>query len=1157
MSKKIQKLISVTASIATIATMSGIGMLAPMMANAVIDNIAEGALIKTAASPDVYIAKYLGAKAFKRLILSPSVFNSYGHLSWSNVKTVSQATMDQFTISTLVRAVGDPKVYNLAPVANSDNGGKHWVNMTAEQFTACNSSNALFDWDSVYQINTVDRDSYTASNDDTTCTLSTEGSGITPGTTLQVTLSPNTQPSTTIVDGSAANPLASFNLTAPSNGAVKVTTFKVKRIGVSADATLTNVYLYDGNTRITDNASVSSNIVSWNNSTGIFTIPAGTTKTITVKSDIDGTAGETIGVSMFESSYIVTDGATVTGSFPINGNFHTIASGTLGGVSFGTVTPSSDGTPSPQTEFNLWQSTVTISTRSVYLKYITFRQIGSVNTADLANFKLLVDGVQVGSTVAAMDANGYVAFDITSSPKTLQTGAREFKVLVDIVGGSTRTTSLSLRYAADVIFTDSEYASTILVQAASTTFSAQSSTAQTIAAGSLTISKATTSPSGNVTNGGSSATIAKFDLKALGEPIKIESLDIAIYTSSATANTDAVTWRNGALFADGIQVGSTQSISSDNDVTAQYTRFSLGSSLVVTPGTDRVLEIRMDIYDNDGTNQVVADWQVRGDVLASAVSNAQRTVSGTYFVSPATIKSGNVLTVKEGTITIVKYTGYTSQTAVPPKTAFKLGEWRLTSGTTEPVNLTSISPDFEDAENSILGVADLSNCYYTYADKTTSLKSTLTSSTSESFSVSYTLQPGATIPIALYCTTNTTISGTTGIRTAVGGTAANSGATANASEVLGQTITWGSGSFTTAATETPLDQLAYGGQTIEAANFDLTAASDTYTVNQIAIKFRNVTQAAVVNSVLLYDGATLLNPGGSVVDGSGISTTTGLSWQIPSNTTKTLTVKLGLNTIGTGATNAALNASTTLDTLYIYDSNGTPTYESTDREGNAVVVYKSYPTLALTSSSGKTITNNVSGEVAKFTVTPSAGGSVSLKQIGFDVAWTDAGPTVDTLELDYWLLYEGATDITAAATIKDDGTTGDATGNSGITEADTTKGLIVAFPTEKTVTTATEFTLKATPRLFDKGTTSSDSVTLTLTKDTTNLERTKLYANYPASTYWGLDDSNTGDASTFYYFIWSDRSVIPHVSTSGSVSADWFNGFLVKSLPLPSITLTP
>lgn len=115
--------------------------------------IPEGALIRAKGGIDIYIVKYVGSKKFKRLILSPLVFNNYGHLKWEDViDIIEQSVVDSFTTSELVRAVGDEKVYKLYPVG--DTGEKRWIK-TGEAFTRMS-----FDWDAIYEINQFDRDSY-------------------------------------------------------------------------------------------------------------------------------------------------------------------------------------------------------------------------------------------------------------------------------------------------------------------------------------------------------------------------------------------------------------------------------------------------------------------------------------------------------------------------------------------------------------------------------------------------------------------------------------------------------------------------------------------------------------------------------------------------------------------------------------------------------------------------------------------------------------------------------------------------------------------------------------------------------------------------------------------------------------------------------------
>jgi hypothetical protein len=107
--------------------------------------IKDGGMIRLHGGIDVYIIKYKNCKQFKRLILSPSVFKSYGHLKWSDIVNVDGATFDTFATSDYVSVSGDNKVWKLEP--DGDNGSKTRVS-------------SGYDPDSVYEINGTDRDSY-------------------------------------------------------------------------------------------------------------------------------------------------------------------------------------------------------------------------------------------------------------------------------------------------------------------------------------------------------------------------------------------------------------------------------------------------------------------------------------------------------------------------------------------------------------------------------------------------------------------------------------------------------------------------------------------------------------------------------------------------------------------------------------------------------------------------------------------------------------------------------------------------------------------------------------------------------------------------------------------------------------------------------------
>jgi len=127
-------------------------------------DISDGSLIRAVGDIDVYIVKYVGTKKFKRLILSPHVFESYAHFDkngngnkWDDVLNVEQSLIDTFEASDLIKAAGDERVYKLYP--SGDNGQKRWVK-TRSVFALLG-----YDSDAIYEINQTDRDAYLAGAD--------------------------------------------------------------------------------------------------------------------------------------------------------------------------------------------------------------------------------------------------------------------------------------------------------------------------------------------------------------------------------------------------------------------------------------------------------------------------------------------------------------------------------------------------------------------------------------------------------------------------------------------------------------------------------------------------------------------------------------------------------------------------------------------------------------------------------------------------------------------------------------------------------------------------------------------------------------------------------------------------------------------------------
>ena len=959
-------------------------------------------------------------------------------------------------------------------------------------------------------------------------TDTSSGSGGNPsaGSGVTVALSSTTAPSSSVILGQANANLATFNFTASNDGDVKVTTVTLKRLGISADADLSAVYLYDGATRLTDSASVSSGNITFVNASGIFTVAKGTTKAITVKANMycNGTqgactnSGNTVGVALNAASDVTTDGAVVSGTFPMNGNLMSGANATLATVDFGASTlPASDGAPSPQDEYVMWQNNITIGNRAVNFYSLTFREIGNITFSDLANFKLYIDGIQVGATVAALDTNGYVTFDLGATPKKLETGARQFKLVGDIKGGSTRTFSFSVRQASDITVADVDYGANVLAKSNGGTFNTTNTTtaSQQVAGGSMSFIKATDSPSGNVIMGASGVTLAKYTLRATGEAIKIEKLK-ASFVSGHTALTSL---RNGKIMANGVQIGSTASLKSTVS-SATFTEYTV--NYTVPTGSDVTLALVADIYDDDGTNNAATTTILGRMEDMNNESNAQGQSSLSLLDTPdGADVDGNQMTITTGSLTLAKTSSYGDQTVVAPQTNYKLGSYVLTGNSSEAVNLNTFTVGVNIANN--MTTAKIRNMYVKYTVGSTS--STVTPKTTVSGTNSYTVNTSiaknANMTIEVYGDIDTVSSPASASTTLlVTGITADSSQTVYSNSnvaVAGQRIATGAGSLATAVdASSPVTAVVVGSTASrDAATFKFTATNEKFTLTELTAT-TTATGATVITSAMLYDGTTLL--GTTPVSGQTM-TFTGLSAVIDANTSKVFKVVYQLGTIGTGAGTSGSNVQTTMTGYKANNSSGvekTQANELTtfaDRMGNSIYVYKAIPTVTNVALGSATLYAG-SNSIAKFSITADTN-AVNWKKIEFYVA-----PDGVTSVSNFKLYDDTNTEVPGSFS----STTVTVAGDNAFTA---TNEQAVGGGSSKTYTLKADIT----------GVGDGDSISTRIKQD---------YNTFATPTTYTLATS-TGAS-----FVWSDVSAVGHDTTTG----DWNGDYLIKFLPTDSQGLT-
>ncbi len=1051
-------------------------------------------LVKITTDPKVYAVEPGGA--LKHITSETDASNLWGSMWNKRVVDVPDAFFVNYTQTGASKPEGQYPAGTLVKKADSPDvfyfDGTNYRKITSESAFIANR----FNWNNI--VTAPDSMTITAGGSEITgaesqLTDTSSGAGGTAGagTGVTVALSGSTAPSGTIIAGQAIANLASFNFTASNDGDVKITGLTFKRTGVSADDTLSAVYLYDGVTRVSDSASVSSGAINFVNTAGIITVPKGTTKTLTVKSNIKtGTSGQTVGVSLNAATDVTTNGAVVSGSFPASGNQMSIAQATLAGFDFASATklPGDVNPVQVQNDYTMFQENVTVGTRAVDLKSIAFRMIGSVSKTDLQNFRLYVDGVQVGSAVSSLDDNSYVTFDLTSAPKRMETGSRVIKMVGDIKNGSSRNFKFSLRQAADVMVVDTEYNANVLATVDSGTFTAQETGVQTIGTGTMTVTKTSDSPSGNVLQGGSGVTLAKYTMEATGEAIKIDTLR-AYFTTGNGALTQL---RNGKLKANGVQIGSTASLRDDFGSPA-YTEYTV--NYTVTPGTPVTLEIIADIYDDDGNNDATSTNVITA-YLDAQTGNAQGQSSlQTVNVPDTTDVPGNQLTITTGSVTLSKTATYGDQTVVVPQTtAYKLASFSLAGNSSEDVNINTVSVDFV-ASGTFDGSDDLYDVYIMYGTEKQTTKTSVTD-TGNSWSLTKTLAKNGNVTIEVWGKIRSTVTAgdSNYAKMTVNGTTASSGQTANGGPENGQLLTAGSASISEAkdASSEVSKIVVAGTANQQVAAYKFNAVNDAQTITEVNVDFADAT--TLVN-VKLMDGDTEIQskPGSTNV------TFAGLNILIPANTSKVLKVVAQIGSVGSGSGTSGADITATLD-YYKHRpaSTGNEATRDVNVAGNALYVYNSKPTITNVALSS-TVLAEGNNTIAKFTIAADTN-AVYWNRIRFTVSPT--GCTVSNYKL-----YDGSGEVLGTAT---------------------TSGSDVIFvPTdEQSITGGGEktYTLKADVTGVGTG----DSVSTYIANPSSHASSVA-YASVPATAT----------------FVWSDGSALGH----STLTADWINDNLVKNLP--------
>lgn len=937
--------------------------------------------------------------------------------------------------------------------------------------------------------------------------------------------------------GSIYNPILKVKLSAGAS-AVTVTGIKAVRGGFIANTNVTGVSVWDesGNRYGNILSSLTSDgEASFSFGNSPITIAAGQSKTITIAANLaSGSYSGTINFSLVNASSVTATGGAVMGTFPVTGPILNVVDGstslgdvrmddraTVGVSSTTAVTSGYEGNVEVGYmereiyKFYLHQNN---SKEAVKLERVRLYVGGTIqDDKDLKNFKLVSPE---GNVIATADRayDRYVTFNLTT-PYMIDKGlSKDFVVKADITDGSGRYFYVTLQDDYDVVVRGvTTGAGVLAVDSAGASLT--SSDVQNdsngwfkIKQGVATVSKASSSPSGNVAPGSQNVVLARFDVKAGGEALEIRKAGMQV-NYAGVALTGTIILRNAntgetylSIAADTTGIVTTTAVTANTLLTYQQ---NLSSYINLAAGETKTLEIVGTVSQSATSTSNYTAYM--GQFYTKRLS------TNDYTTLAASAVQANTLTVKDVTVNVTKNASFPDTTRSQGATAVKVGS----------VNMQAVGDDVRINTISLAITTSSNYQNVKLMDGSTQLGNTIgtPSASGNSFTLNnYVIARDTTKTIDVYAdvlSTATTTSVVTVSASGVSGVGVASGKSLESVPALAvdlQSISISTPSVTiSSAGDMPTSKIVIAGQTgVEFHKIKFEAQNEALSLKKITLAISSAsttvwttsTLASNYGTVYLYDGSTLLGSG-TFNSTNGTVQISGLNLALPQDQEKVLTVKVDVSipTAITPTSVAALKLySTSTDDLEIYSSQGLLSTASISVTSNALSNYMLFhaaaPSVANAMSNGlKTPSTNQ--EVSKFTITntaPAGGRTLTLDQLA--IVATMSGYSSTSTVTTFKLYDENGTEI-ASSTTNLTATTSSAT----LTFASSSSNWVVqsiAAGSSKT------FTLKADTTNIRSGVTSGSSVYLS-----TKVDGSKGYLSTDTS---GVDERFWNDGGVTYQY---------------------------------------
>ncbi len=985
----------------------------------------------------------------------------------------------------------------------------------------------------------------------------TPGTTPVPGTNLSLMVASDNPMSATVPKGASAVSVLKFNVM--GNGVLNGLTFK--RTGIGANSDVSNVYLYEGATRLTSGRSINSTT----NEVSFINLALSVSGTRTLWLAIDVASAATAGNEhTFQLS--ASDG-TPSISGTLMGNVMKIGGQTSGVATTTIVASALSSSTVGASNVQVAEFKITVSgAEDINVESIAMTQGGSISNANLSSFVLKQNDVTV-ATAASIGAKDLVTL-VLASPLKIEKGQNKtFKLYANVAGTARSGDQIKMYFDAssDIKAKGLTYGFNIMNDISNLDSSSEAQTVE-LKGGDVTITF--NGPiSGDVAVNATDVELFNFTI-ATKNSIEIRNWRVDASTTNLISGegfNDLKIWdtSNNSVVTSAVDISG--NVTSTNQVFTDV--------FTMAAGTSKTFKITADIDpQNDNGDTITVKLAAFGASDIKNLDNNQFVATGA--IVPSTNISGNQHTVQTPALEVQLSSDPSSQTLVQGSANKNLVGISLRA-TADTVKVSSIKIKASSTTGTLTSGEVTNLKLYdgdTQIGDTKSLDSSDLTATFNGLNLSIAKGETKTLVVKGSISNDMTdtdvfvvkISDITTDVSAVdsnGNTVTPSGTNPNGVQTVLVTVTTvGNVTVVKAADNSDSEAgLVMAGQEVILANFKFDTTNEDMTVNKLHILVSSSTSQTAtttattddVTAIKLFVGSTQIGAtSGYSVQASGASSSIAivenLGMVITKDVSKVLTVKGVIPAIGQSGSGADFGTNLYAHIMAAgFEAQGQTAKDVSisAASGNQKIVYKTKPTLSV-SGSGLDTLGVGSKKIIKFTVAANGSGQVAWKKVQLKISVTGASITAATSANVFIRRTTGSqTNLTLASAFMATSETG-ATSTQTLDPQNGTTGyltIVLSSAEEIAAGSSQEYVVLADVSGIVGGTATAAV--------STNLHRAETTAT--TGTYGDIAlTSGAHDASDS--FVWSDYSVSAHTE----LTADWANSVLVQQLPSDSVTIT-